>query len=132
MQAKSLKIIDGQIQRVRAQLAGLGPMRPGTLTRQYRQPRERQGAFWQLSYTHQMKSRSEYVRPNEVAEVRQEIAAFRRFRKLTTRWVDLALRRSQRRLQLARASSNLEPRQPRNRPKSASAANPATNIRDPL
>ena len=132
MQAKSLKIIDRQIQRVKDRLAGLGPMRPGTLTRQYRNPRERQGAFWQISYTHQMKSRSEYVRAEETAAARREIAEFRRYKKLTARWVELALERSQTRVQLARASSNLEPRQARNRPNSAKMANDITNIPDPL
>ena len=128
MQEKSLKKLDERMQRVQDQLRALGPMRPGTLTRQYRKPRHRQGAFWQISYTHHMKSRSEYARPNEVAAARQEIAAFRRFKKLTADWVELALARSQRRVQLARASSNLESRRTRNRPKLASAANDATNI----
>jgi len=128
MQEKSLKKIDERIQRVKDQLLALGPMRPGTLTRQYRKPRPRQGAFWQISYTHHMKSRSEYARPNEVATVRQEIAQFRRFKKLTADWVELALERSQRRTQLARGRSNLEPRRTQNRPKLASAAHDATNI----
>jgi hypothetical protein len=132
MQEKSLKKLDERMQRVQDQLRALGPMRPGTLTRQYRQPRNRQGGFWQLSYTHHMKSRSEYVRPNEVAAMRQEIAAFRRFKKLTASWVDLALARSQWRVQLARTSSNLEPRPTRNRPKQASAANNTTNIPDSI
>ena len=130
MQEKSLKKIDARIQRVKDQLLALGPMRPGTLTRQYHKPQERQGAFWQISYTHQMKSRSEYARPDEVAAARREIAAFRRFKKLTADWVNLALARSQRRVQLARANSNLEPRPARNRPKQASAANNTTNIPD--
>ena len=103
MQAKSLKAIEEQIQRVKDQLLALGPMRPGSLSRQYRKPRQRQEAFWQISYTHQMKSRSEYVRPNEVAAVRREIVEFRRYKKLTARWVELALRRSQTRLQQIRA-----------------------------
>ena len=128
MQEKTLKNIDRQIQRVRERLAGLGPMRPGALTRQYRKPKERQGGFWQISYTHQMKSRSEYVRPGEVAAVRREIAEFRRYKQLTARWVELALRRSQARLQLARANSNPGPQQARKRPKAASAGNDGANI----
>lgn len=59
MQAKSLKMFDRQIQRVQTQLAALGPMRPGTLTRQYRQPQRQQGAYYQISYTYQMKSHTE-------------------------------------------------------------------------
>lgn len=128
MQARSIKIIDRQIQRVKEQLAALGPMRPGTLTRQYRQPREKQGPFWQLSYTHQMKSRTEYVRPTELALIRQEVAAFRRYKQLTARWVELALRRSQTNLQQARASSNLAPRPAPNRPKPALKTNDPSNI----
>jgi hypothetical protein len=132
MQEKSLKKIEARIQRIKDQLLALGPMRPGTLTRQYHKPQQRQGAFWQISYTHQMKSRSEYARPDEVAAVRREIAAFRRFKKLTADWVNLALARSQKRVQLARASSNLEPRLARNRPKQASAAKNSTNIPDSI
>ena len=39
----------------------------------------REGGFWQLSYTHQMKSRTEYVREEEVDVVREEVAQFRKF-----------------------------------------------------
>jgi len=70
MQAKSLKSFDRQIQRIQTQLAKLGPMRPGTLTRQYRQPERQQGAYYQLSYTYQMKSHTEYVPKREVVAVR--------------------------------------------------------------
>jgi hypothetical protein len=128
MQAQSIKIIDRRIQRVKEQLVALGPMRPGTLTRQYRQPREKRGAFWQLSYTHQMKSRTEYVRPTELTLIRQEIAAFRRYKQLTARWVELALRRSQTNLQQARASSNLASRPAPNRPKPAPKTNDPSSI----
>jgi hypothetical protein len=119
----NLAKIDQQIQRLEDQLAALGPMRPGTLSRQYRRPDQRAGAFWQLSYTHQMKSRTEYVRPREVAGIRQEIAAFRRYKKLTARWVELALRRSQTRLRLARAEANLPPSTSKKSRKAASPRN---------
>ena len=83
MQAKSLKSFDRQIQRIQTQLAKLGPMRPGTLTRQYRQPERQQGAYYQLSYTYQMKSHTEYVPKREVVAVRKEIAVYQRYKKLT-------------------------------------------------
>jgi hypothetical protein len=102
MQAKSLKSFDRRIQRIQAQLAELGPMRPGTLTRQYRRPEQHQGAYYQLSYTYQMKSHTEYVPKGQVAQVRQEIAVYQRYKKLTAQWIDLALRRSRWRMQLDR------------------------------
>jgi len=105
MQAKSLKIFDHRIQHLQAQLARLGPMRPGTLTRQYRRPEQRQGAYYQLSYTYQMKSRTEYVPKGQVAMVRQEITVYQRYKKLIAQWVDLALRRSRLRMHLARSAA---------------------------
>jgi hypothetical protein len=114
MQAKSLKNFDRQIQRIQTQLASLGPMRPGTLTRQYRQPQRQQGAYYQLSYTYQMKSHTEYVPKREVGMVRKEIAMYQRYKKLTAHWVDLALQRSWLRMQLARSAAANPP--PTDRP----------------
>ena len=94
MQDKTLEICDRQIQSIKDQLAALGPLRPGSLTRQYRQPTRRQGAYYQISYTLRMRSHTDYVRPNEVAQLRHELAAYRRFKQLTARWVQVALRRS--------------------------------------
>jgi hypothetical protein len=105
MQAKSLQTFDRQIQRIQTQLTQLGPMRPGTLTRQYRQPELQQGAYYQLSYTYQMRSHTEYVPKREVAIVRKEIAVYQRYKKLTAQWIDLALRRSRLRMQLTRSAS---------------------------
>lgn len=101
MQAKSLQTFDRQIQRIQTQLTKLGPLRPGTLTRQYRQPERQQGAYYQLSYTYQMRSHTEYVPQREVANVRKEIAVYHRYKKLTSQWIDLALQRSRLRMQLA-------------------------------
>jgi hypothetical protein len=80
-------------------------MRPGTLTRQYRRPERRQGAYHQLSYTYQMKSHTEYVPKGQVAMIRQEIAVYQRYKKLIAQWVGLALGRSRLRMQLARSAA---------------------------
>ena len=80
-------------------------MRPGTLTRQYRQPERQHGAYYQLSYTYQMRSHTEYVPKREVAMVRKEIAVYQRYKKLTAQWIDLALQRSRLRMQLGRSAS---------------------------
>lgn len=89
-----LERIEEQIRKVKAELMDLGPMRPGSITRQYRLPKEKKRPFYQLSYTHRMRSRSEYVRSEQVAALRKETATFKRFKKLIDRWVDLSLRAS--------------------------------------
>ena len=91
MKTVSKAALERALARVKEQLAGIGPMRPGTLTRQYKDAKERTGAFWQASYTHQMKSRTEYVRPEHVPQVRREIREYQRFRKLMERWIELGL-----------------------------------------
>jgi len=96
--------MEKQIARIQRALAELGPMRPGTLGRQYRDPKGKRGGFWQVSYTHRMRSRSEYVRPEHLRAVRAELANFRKFRRLTERWVDLSLDVSRMKRKLPRAT----------------------------
>ena len=82
---------DKQIQAIKEELMAIGPMRPGTLTQQYRDPGKRTGAYYQLSYTHKMKSRTEYVRAEHVERLRDEIEQYKRWRELMQRWVDLSI-----------------------------------------
>lgn len=83
--------IDKEIARIKERLAGLGAMRPGTLTKQYRDRKTRQGAYYQLSYTHQMKSRTDYVRPQFVGIIRKEITEYKKYKTLTEKWVHLSI-----------------------------------------
>ena len=66
--------LNGQIERIKRELLELKPMRPGSVSRQYRDPKEKQRPFYQISYTHRMKSRSEYLRPENLDAVRREVA----------------------------------------------------------
>ena len=86
-----LEQTEERIRKIKQELLALEPMRPGSITRQYRLPKEKKRPFYQISYTHRMQSRSEYVRPENLASLRQETANFKRFKKLIERWVDLAL-----------------------------------------
>ena len=70
-------------------------MRPGSITRQYRLPKEKQRPFYQISYTHRMKGRSEYVRPEHLQQLQAETATFKRFKLLIERWIALSLKASQ-------------------------------------
>jgi hypothetical protein len=93
--------IEEKIETTKRKLQELGAMRPGKISRQYRNPKEKKKPFYQISYTYQMKSRSEYLRPVHLAAIKQETANFRRFKKLIDRWVALALKASQLRMRQA-------------------------------
>ena len=78
-------------------------MRPGSLTRQHRNPETRTGAYWQISYTRRMKSRTEYVRKEWVTEIREQIATHKRFRRLIGQWGDLRIEHSQLTMRIAKS-----------------------------
>ena len=102
MSEKRMRQIERKIDRIKEALSEIGPMRPGSLTRQYREPGERVGAYWQISYTRRMRSRTEYVRPEWVAETRRQIATYKRFKRLLDQWVDLSIEHSQLRMRIAK------------------------------
>jgi len=102
MTDKRLTQIATRIEKIKAALAALGPMRLGSLTRQYKDPRRRSGPYYQLSYTRDMKSRTDYIPRDCVREVRHLIRNYKRFKALTTEWVDLSIEQNRLQIRLAR------------------------------
>ena len=98
MNNKQVQIVK-KIEKIKRALIELGPMRPGTLTEQFKDPKNKKGSFYQLSYTFQMKSKTEYVRPTLLAQMKLETQNFKRFKELTQQWAELALQLSQERVQ---------------------------------
>lgn len=101
--AKDIKKLKQRIKQIQRELAQLGPMRPGSLSRQYNvcgtpgcrckdpeKPRKH-GPYCHLKYTWRGKARSEFVKADAVAEVERQLSNYKRFRALTTEWVDLSL-----------------------------------------
>lgn len=94
MANKNLSTIEKTIRLLKQQLSELGDMRPGTLTVQYRNPAERKTPFNQISYTYRGRSRSEYVRPENLNAVRREIEAYKRFKLLYNQLIDFSIHAS--------------------------------------
>jgi hypothetical protein len=95
--------IKRKIEHLRQQLTELGPMHPGSLSEQYnvcgkpgcrckdaKNP-QKHGPYHQLSFTWRGKGRTRFVRAEGLAEMRQKIANYKRFRELTGEWVDLVV-----------------------------------------
>ncbi len=94
MNDKTLSQIEKKIEKIKQQLVTIQQMRPGSLTRQYRNPKDKTGAYYQISYTHQMKSRTEYVRSEFVGSTEKQISEYKRFRELVDQWVELSIEHS--------------------------------------
>ena len=101
MSQKRILQIQRRIDRITEELKNIGPMRPGSLTRQYKDRKNKTGAYWQISYTRRMKSRTEYVREEWTADIRQQIAAYKRFKRLLDLWIDLGIEHSQLTMRIA-------------------------------
>lgn len=95
--------IEKRIQGIKQKLLQTGDMRPGSLSMQFnvcgvagchcKNPKspKRHGPYYQLSYVHRGKSTTRFIRAKELAEVRGQVANYKRFRKLIDDWVRLAL-----------------------------------------
>ena len=105
MSPKRIRQIEQRIDRIKRALQEIGPMRPGSLTRQYKDPQHHTGAYWQISYTRQMKSRTEYVRKENVKEIRRQTATHKRFKTLLEQWIDLSIEHSRLTIQVAQSKA---------------------------
>ena len=95
MDARRLEKIDQEIARIKTQIGQIGVVRPGSLTRQYKDPKHRTGGYYQVSYTHRMQSRTAYVRAPFAQQVRQQIRDYHTLKQLIERWVALGIEHSQ-------------------------------------
>jgi len=86
--------IERRIERIKAELATLGDMRPGSLTKQYKDPDSHSGAYYQLSYTLDRQSRTEYIRRESLADIRRRVSNYKRFKKLCAEWITLGIEHS--------------------------------------
>jgi hypothetical protein len=99
----STQQLQQRLRAIQGELAGLGPIHPGSLSQQYnvcgnpscrcKDPKrpQKHGPYYQLSYTWHGRSTSRFVRPAQVKAMRAKVAAYKRFRELTTEWVDVAI-----------------------------------------
>lgn len=91
-----------RIERVKAQIAALGDLRPGTLSEQYNvcgvpgcrckaEPPQKHGPYNQLSYSRHGRSRSENVRTEDLRVVQAQLRTYQRLRQLVDEWIDAGI-----------------------------------------
>jgi len=103
----SLQKVEEKITQIQKQLAALGPMHPGSISLQYQvcgkkgckcqDPTEpqRHGPYCKLSYVHRGKKVCRFVRADCVDQLKVRLKAYKAFRKLTDRWIELSVKRAQ-------------------------------------
>ena len=98
--------LETRIEKLLEKLVGLGPMRPGSISKQYRDRENEKGVYYQLSYTHKMRSRTEHVWPEHLKELRAEIAEYKKFKQMTGELIDLSIELSKGKIARLRNQSN--------------------------
>jgi hypothetical protein len=93
--------LEEAIQKLKQQIFEIGAMRPGSLSQQTRKSKEQYGSYWHLSYTHDGKGHTHYVRSAFVKQLKLETANFARYKKLTDRLIGLSIELSQLRIKQA-------------------------------
>lgn len=102
MATPSLRELQRKIDAIKRQIVALGSLRPGTLSQQYNvcgnptcrckaDPPKKHGPYYQISYTWRRKSRTHFVREEELPQIQQEVATYERLRALVGEWIDAAL-----------------------------------------
>ena len=106
--------MDKRIDQIKAEIARIGDMRPGSLNQQFtvcgrpncrcvdpKKP-QKHGPYYQLSYIHQGKSTSQFIQKEHVSTVREQLKNYKTFKALTAEWVDLALAIAKEKLKAAK------------------------------
>jgi hypothetical protein len=96
-----IRALRARIATVKRELAQLGELRPGSLSRQYNvcgspgcrckaTPPEKHGPYYHLSYTRNGKGGTRSINKTALPAVRAQLANYARLRELVDRWIDLA------------------------------------------
>ena len=117
--AISAESLEKRIQIIKRQIAELGDLRPGALSKQYNicgtpncrckaDPPVKHGPYYQISFTRHGKSSSQFVREDDLVEVQQQLDNYRLLRDLVDEWVTLSAQLSSLRLREKRNAPAIE------------------------
>lgn len=102
-----IQTIEKKIQGIKIALQTLGPLRPGSLSRQYHVCRKagcrcqnpdkprRHGPYYHLDYVHHGKKTTRFIRQEQLAQVRSQLANYKQLRRLLDQWITLALEQAE-------------------------------------
>lgn len=99
----TIKRITKRIEAIKQELSALGPMHPGSVSKQYnicgtpgcrckdRKNPQKHGPYYQLGYSWRGRHSTRFVRPDQLAAIEAKVANHRRFRELVKEWVGLSV-----------------------------------------
>lgn len=110
---KQVEMIEKKIEKIKQHLMQIDEMHPGSLSKQYnicgtptcrcKDPEnpKKHGPYWQVSFVCRGKSTSRFIKPENVAALKKQLANYKLFKKLVDEWKNLAA-------ELAKLKINIE------------------------
>jgi hypothetical protein len=107
MQNKKIKNLEEKILKLKRSIADLKDLRPGTVSEQIaggpnRKPRK----YWQISYTHKMRSKTDYIRDEMVPVIKRETEEYKKFKKIVDKIIELSIKLSKEKIEMAKNMCN--------------------------
>jgi len=99
--------MEAEIAEIQKKLCALGPMHPGSISYQHQRCGKKgckcqdpdnpqpHGPYGKLSYVHRGTKVCRFVRADCVETITTRLQAYKTFRKLTDRWIELSVKRAQ-------------------------------------
>jgi hypothetical protein len=96
--------LEREIEAIKKNLLALGPMHPGSVSRQYQvcgnptcrcmDPKnpQKHGPYYKLAYVHRGKPVCRFVRAACVDEMKARLDVYKKFRSLMDKWIELSVR----------------------------------------
>jgi hypothetical protein len=99
---KQQRSLQARIDQIKHELVALGELRPGHLSQQYNvcgtpgcrckaTPPQKHGPYYQLSFTWQGESHTQFVRQQDLAMVQEQVENYQRLRELVDTWIGLSM-----------------------------------------
>ena len=101
--------LEVEIRKVKEDLAGIGDLRPGSLSTQYNvcgsanckckaDPPQKHGPYYQVSFTRKGKGSTKFVKEQDLPAIREQLKNYERMKELMDRWIELSMELSNLRL----------------------------------
>jgi hypothetical protein len=100
MTNKKVETLLTKIEAIKKDLSQLGNMRPGSVTKQFYKRGDKKWPYWQISYTHKKRSKTEYLKDEFVEQIQGEVATYKKFKKLVEKLVELNVDLSKERIKI--------------------------------
>ena len=100
---KSKERLESKIEQIKQNLLALGPMHPGSMSRQYQvcgnpacrcmrpEKPQKHGPYYKLAYVHRGKPVCRFVRAACINELKARLATYKKFRSLMDKWIERSI-----------------------------------------